>query len=178
MMEFLVFHDEEFDSPSMMFFYSMFTIFTAIYIQLTNVAMILNDKTAEDVIAHFVEFKILLQVQDYYLKVRENLNVKKAAADGLTITRDYGKVFGTNHNHKKKDKNHGDKEEELLKEEKECTEEHKVDWKRNYKAICGLYLWKFISFLYENYLFYFFPFTIIVFPIWDLNGSYCDFDVV
>jgi hypothetical protein len=34
-------------------------------------------------------------MQDYYLKARENFAVKKAVGDGLTITRNFEKLWGT-----------------------------------------------------------------------------------
>ena len=103
-------------------------------------------------------------MQDFYLKARENFAVKKAVADGITITRNYEKIWGS----KEKKGN--------IDEGKDKGEEEKPKYKKQSSVIVGYILWSFFSFVFDNFIFYFFPFTIIVFPIVDLNSTYCDFN--
>jgi hypothetical protein len=60
MMEFIVFHSEEFENPLSIFFYTFVALFTALFVQLTNMLMLLNENTTEGIIGKFVQFKILL----------------------------------------------------------------------------------------------------------------------
>tara|TARA_B110001450_G_C17460381_1_gene415945 strand:- start:234 stop:419 length:186 start_codon:yes stop_codon:yes gene_type:complete len=59
----------------------------------------MNESTTQGIIGHFVEFKILLEVQSLYLGSRSNFAVKNSVADGVWITRDNEKIWGK----KKKD---------------------------------------------------------------------------
>ena len=93
-MEFIVFHSEEFESPVFMFIYSILAIGTAFLVQLTNMLMLMNESTTQGIIGHFVEFKILLEVQSLYLGSRSNFAVKNSVADGVWITRDNEKIWG------------------------------------------------------------------------------------
>ena len=94
-MEFNVFHAEEFESPGFMYFYSVSIIATQIITVLTLMFSLLEQDTAVAIIHYFVRFKILIKIQDYYLKCRENFSIKGATADGLTITRNHDKIFGS-----------------------------------------------------------------------------------
>jgi len=100
----------------------------------------MNENTTEGIIAHFVKFKILLSVQQYFLKARTNFSVKKAVADGVEITRDMDKIYG---------KEGGKK-------------------KPHFCVKVRYYLWKLIDFFY-HLLFYFFPLIFIVFPLFVLS---------
>ena len=104
-------------------------------------------------------------MQDYYLKARENFAVKAAVGKGLTITRNYDKIWGTK-----------EKKGYVYENEDKKDKEEKKEYKRKCKQMWWYLLWSLNSFLYENYIFYFFPLSVIVFPIVDLNSSYFDFN--
>jgi len=89
------------------------------------------------------------------LKARTNFNVKKSVPDGVSITRNNEKIFGS------KDKKNQD-EENLDKEKKTYK-------KAPFWIIIGYYAFACVNFFFKTVLFYFFPLVFIVFPIGDLS---------
>lgn len=96
MCKFVVYHSEEFDNPVEMFIFAFMVVLSNVLGQVTNAFVLLEQHSVQDIIAKFVTFKILFQIQDYYLRARSNFKVKKAVADPLIIIPNAKKIFGNN----------------------------------------------------------------------------------
>jgi hypothetical protein len=95
MCKFLVFHSEEFTNPVEVFILGLFIVAGNILCETTNAVAALNEKTITGVISKFVGFKILIQIQDYYVRSRSNFEIKKEVGKApLTINADPRRIFG------------------------------------------------------------------------------------
>jgi len=94
MCKFVVFHYDEFKNPILAFTLGIFIILSNIVCEFTNLVYILDQKSVEDVIRHFVAFKILIQMQDYYMRMRSNFRIKNAVSQHpLVVKVDLKKIF-------------------------------------------------------------------------------------
>lgn len=94
MCKFVVFHHEEFSNPVETFMLGIFIIIGNILCEITNAAETLSQRSVIELISKFVAFKLLIQIQDYYLRSRHNFAVKQAVQDPLIIAADTAKIFG------------------------------------------------------------------------------------
>mmetsp|Transcript_31453 Transcript_31453/g.48113 ORF Transcript_31453/g.48113 Transcript_31453/m.48113 type:complete len:183 (-) Transcript_31453:204-752(-) len=78
MCKFVVYHPENFENPAGVFFLGFLIVCINILCAATNMMQSLTLTKPQDVIAKFVGFKLLIQVQDYYMRQRANFEVKKA----------------------------------------------------------------------------------------------------
>lgn len=92
-----------------MFIFGCLVIFSNVLGQVTNAIILLKQTTVEGIISKFVTFKVLFQIQDYYLRTRGNFKVKAAVGDPLECVPDPIKIFGS----KKKSKFTKKKSEEV-----------------------------------------------------------------
>lgn len=125
MCRFTVFHSDQLSHPLAAFMLGIFVILVNILCEVTNTLYSLSKSTVSDVIAKFVAFKILIQVQDYYTRQRANFSIKKeVGASPLVIIEDMSKVFGKKKSKKQNaNKDVGDdKKEKLIEDENEEVE--------------------------------------------------------
>lgn len=94
MCKFVVFHSEEFQSPVACFTFGVLVFFANIQCEITNAIATLSQKTVSGVISKFVAFKMMIQIQDYYLRQRHNFPVKAAVGDPLVINTNRERIFG------------------------------------------------------------------------------------
>ena len=97
MCKFVIFHSEEFKHPGYAFFLGALISMTNIFVEITNILYSLQQKRIEDVIGKFVSFKVLIQIQDYYLRQRANFRIAKGVqTEPLIVCADLTKIFGDN----------------------------------------------------------------------------------
>lgn len=89
---YVTYHSDNFESPSVAFFLGFMTIFANAFASTTNLLMALTQKSVINVITKFVGFKILIQIQDYYMRSRDQFKIKKAVSNDLVVTIDETKV--------------------------------------------------------------------------------------
>lgn len=75
MCKFVVYHSDEFNNPIMAYSLGMFLIIGNVICAVTNVAQSLKQTNVINVISKFVAFKLLIQIQDYYLRSRSNFSI-------------------------------------------------------------------------------------------------------
>ena len=85
MMKFVVYHSDEFANPIMAFSLGLGLVLGNILCASTNVNQSLKQPNVISVISKFVGFKLLIQIQDYYLKSRANFSVSKSVKDDPLI---------------------------------------------------------------------------------------------
>ena len=95
MCKFVCFHPFEFDEPGWAFFFGTCVMWTNVNCEFVNILNALHQSNLTDVITRFIAFKVLITVQDFYLRSRANFKVKMAVlADPLVIITDERKIFG------------------------------------------------------------------------------------
>lgn len=94
---YVTYHSDNFESPSVAFFLGFMTIFANAFASTTNLLMALSQKNVINVITKFVGFKILIQIQDYYLRSRDQFKIKKAVSNDLLVVIDENKVTNKTH---------------------------------------------------------------------------------
>ena len=94
---YVTYHSDNFESPSVAFFLGVMTIFANAFASTTNLLMALSQKNVINVITKFVGFKILIQIQDYYLRSRDQFKIKKAVSNELLVVFDEDKVRNKTH---------------------------------------------------------------------------------
>lgn len=85
MMKFSIYHSEEFKNPVVAFFLGFSVSAINIVCQYTNTYQTMIQDDIMHVITKFVAFKLLIQIQDYYLRSKTNFPVKAALKDPLVI---------------------------------------------------------------------------------------------
>lgn len=96
MMKYVVYHSEEFQRPSAAFLLGLMTLLTNCFCGVTNLIYSLTLNDVNTVIAKFVAFKILVQLQDYYLRQRSSFEIRQAVLQNpLIIKADQRKVYGS-----------------------------------------------------------------------------------
>ena len=95
MCRFVVFNYKEFKNPVEVFILGVLVVFSNILGQITNAAVLLQQTSVEKVISKFVYFKVLFQIQDYYLRSKTNLKFKDAIKDPLIIIPNKDVIFGS-----------------------------------------------------------------------------------
>ena len=94
MIKFVVFHSEEFKHPIHAFCLGLGIMLANIFVASTNLANSFKQNNIEGVIGKFVSFKVLLQIQDYYMRQRSNFRIKKAVqSEPLMVLVNYKKIF-------------------------------------------------------------------------------------
>ena len=94
---YVTYHSDNFESPSVAFFLGFMTIFANAFASTTNLLMALAQKNVISVITKFVGFKILIQIQDYYLRSRDQFKIKKAVSNDLEVVINKDKVTNKCH---------------------------------------------------------------------------------
>ena len=95
MIKFVVFHHEEFKNPMLAFSLGMIIVLVNIMCEITNLVYLGTQPNLDQVISKFVGFKILIQMQDYYMRQRASFRIKNAIdKNPLVIKTDLTKVFG------------------------------------------------------------------------------------
>ena len=89
---YVTYHSDNFESPSVAFFLGFMTIFANGFASSTNLLMALTQKSVMNVVTKFVGFKILIQIQDYYLRSRDQFKIKGAVSNDLVVIIDDTKV--------------------------------------------------------------------------------------
>ena len=95
MCKYVVFHYEEFTNPVETFMLGIFIMVGNMICEITNGVSALSYTSVINIISKFVGFKILIQVQDYYLRQRQNFPVKQSVSETLYIYENRDKIFGT-----------------------------------------------------------------------------------
>ena len=94
MSKFVVFHHEEFKNPILAFSLGVIIVIVNVVCEITNLMFLRAQPDLEYVIQKFVGFKILIQMQDYYMRQRANFRIKNAIdLNPLVIKTDINKVF-------------------------------------------------------------------------------------
>jgi len=95
MCKFVCFHPFEFEEPGWAFFFGSLVMWTNILCEFVNIINALHQHTLTEVITRFIAFKVLIAMQDFYMKSRANFKVKLAVVnDPLVIVTDERKIFG------------------------------------------------------------------------------------
>lgn len=102
-----------------------------------------------NIISKFVAFKILIQIQDYYLRQRQNFQVKAAVKEPLIIKVDNEKIFGR-------------KSRSLASSANTDEEAEKPRARMSIKVLYFVY--KLIRTVFTSFYFYFFPLLYLAFP--------------
>ena len=89
---YVIYHPDNFENPKVAFLLGIFTQFANAFAASTNLASSLNQRSAIDVVQKFVGFKILIQVQDYYMRSRDQFKIKKAVSNDLVVVKDKSKI--------------------------------------------------------------------------------------
>jgi hypothetical protein len=92
MTKFVIFHKNEFDNPNGAFLLGVLIVLVNILCAVTNMLEAMQQSTVDGVLNKFVAFKVLIQIQDYYLRARTNFNIKKALAEPLVIKTDTNRL--------------------------------------------------------------------------------------
>ena len=70
-------------------------VWTNVCCEFVNILNALHQDSLTEVITRFIAFKVLITVQDYYLRSRANFKVKAAVlSDPLVIVTDERKIYG------------------------------------------------------------------------------------
>ena len=77
MCKYVVYHSDQFQNPNAAFFLGVMLAIANMFCSVTNMYQTLQQSTVVAVIQKFVGFKILIQIQDYYLKSRSNFEIKR-----------------------------------------------------------------------------------------------------
>jgi hypothetical protein len=72
MCKLVTYHSDEFTNPTAMFIYSFLVMLVHALCEVTNAISLLHQPNITEVIARFVCFKIMIQINDYYLRQRSN----------------------------------------------------------------------------------------------------------
>jgi hypothetical protein len=162
MCKFVVFHHEEFSNPTAVFILGFMVAVANIYVEVTNAWSTLSQDKIINIISKFVGFKVMVQIQDYYLRQRDNFPVKDAAKEPLVIDEDPERIFGSNYDDQDPD----------------ATEEDKTKFRKPApKEIRILYVcYKIIRGIFTAFYFYFFPLFYLAWPLVKLmlSGSFKD----
>lgn len=78
MTQFVMYHWEEFKNPGMAFMLGILLVMSNMLCEVTNILQSLSQKDVESVISKFVTFKLLIQIQDYYMRQRARFEIKNA----------------------------------------------------------------------------------------------------
>jgi hypothetical protein len=94
MCKFVVFHSEEFTNPLEAFLLGVLVMCGNVLCEITNAISTQSQTNVVNIVTKFVGFKILVQVQDYYLRARHNFEVKASVQEPLIIDTNPKKLFG------------------------------------------------------------------------------------
>ena len=93
MCHFVVYHSEEFNNPMAAFSLGFLIITANVFCAITNMAQSFKQANALNVISNFVRFKLLIQIQDYYLRSKSNFPIKNSVLkEPLVIISDRKKI--------------------------------------------------------------------------------------
>lgn len=122
-------------------------MFANIFVATTNLFNSFKQTSIEGVIGKFVSFKVLLQIQDYYMRQRSNFRIKKAVqSDPLTVNPDKRKIFPTE------------------PAESAAAEKKRIGMISRNKLKCLYFIYKITRFFYSTLYYYFFPMSVMALP--------------
>jgi hypothetical protein len=154
MCKYVCFHSSEFEEPGWAFFFGATVIWTNVNCEFVNILNALHQTTLTDVITRFIAFKVLITVQDFYLRSRANFKVKMAVVnDPLVIITDERKIYGPFTD---------DPNSTLTDDQKKFNPRTKINIKVYY------FLYKAQRLFYTCFYFYFMHFLVIAVPIYRL----------
>lgn len=93
--KFVVFHHEEFSNPVEVFLLGFLVLSANILCEYTNALCTMSQTSVTGVISKFVGFKVMIQIQDYYLRQRNNFRVKQAVSEPLKINSCESRIYGS-----------------------------------------------------------------------------------
>ena len=147
MCKFVVFHSEEFEDALWAFLLGVLVTTSTVLVEFVNIINALHENTLTEVMTKFIAFKILIVVQDFYLRSRANFKVKAAVAEEpLVIITDMRKINGPF------DENSKNKPPQIP-----------------IKTL--FYIYKLLRMFYTCFYFYFMHFLVIAVPIYGLLFS-------
>jgi hypothetical protein len=94
MMKYVVFHSEEFQNPVKAFILGAAVCIVIVVIEAVSLLFQVGQSSPGTIITNFVQFKIMVESQDMWMKSRENFAIKKAVAlKPIEIRTDMKKLF-------------------------------------------------------------------------------------
>lgn len=80
MMQYAIYQSDQFHNPNIALFLGFMVTITNVLAAATNSYNTMTQNSVIKVITKFVGFKLLIQIQDYYLKSRPNFKIKDIVA--------------------------------------------------------------------------------------------------
>ena len=154
MCKFAVYHSEEFTNPVEVFVLGVLISLSNVLCEVTNAIETTSQDSVTSIVSKFVAFKILIQIQDYYLRQRQNLQVKAAVKEPLIIKVDNDKIFGNTRNSLISEHNSGSDEGEPRQQQHGARLSIKILY----------YVLKMYRSIFTTFYFYFFPLMWLAFP--------------
>lgn len=82
---YVTYHSDKFENPRVAFILGFMTIFANVFTSVTNLVMALTQKSVINVITNFIGFRILVEIQVFYMKSRDLFKIKKAVSNDLVV---------------------------------------------------------------------------------------------
>ena len=89
---YVTYHSDKFENPRVAFILGFMTIFANVFTSVTNLVMALTQKSVINVITNFIGFRILVEIQVFYMKSRDLFKIKKAVSNDLVVIVDEKQV--------------------------------------------------------------------------------------